>query len=119
MNEKEEMLSLNEQIKTMEEQVWTAAKILEDGQLKVDLELAKLEQDIASDKDLVTGKPMYSNETARKAALKIELDKNEELKTQIQEIKEGKTLIKMQEIELSSLLRKFSILKRLLVPEEK
>jgi len=118
MNQKEELLALIEQIKAKEEKVWKDTKNMEDEQTEADLEMAKLEQDIASEKDLVTGKPVYSNEGARRTALKLALKDNNKLQESLNHIRTERNAIKLDEIEFEAMKRKFSILKRLLVPIE-
>jgi len=118
VNEKEELLDLNEQIGVKETSIWKATKQLEDDKELIDLEFAKLEQDITDEKDLVTGKPVYSNEQARKNAFKLALKDKKDLQEKLGHIKTERTVIKFDEIELNAMLRKFSVLKRLLVPEQ-
>ena len=116
MNEKEELLEISNKIEQQEKAIWYETKALEDAQAEVDLEMAKLRQDIATEKDLVSGKAAYTNESARGTALKMAIEKNEELQISMKDIRTERTATKIKEIELSSILRKFSVLKRLLAP---
>ena len=118
MEKKEELVKLIEDIKVLETSVWDDSKEVEDEQKVLDLETVKLEQDINDEKDLVTGKSVYTNAPARQTALKIAMQNDETIQTRIGVIKEARNKIKMDEIELSSKLRLFSVLKRLIVPEE-
>jgi len=118
MKQKEELLVLIEEIKVKEEKVWTSTKNLEDEKAETDLEVAKLEQIITTDKDLETGKLTYSNPTARKTALKIALQDDERLQKKIIQLKTERDIIRLNEIELEAKKRKFDVLRRLLTPEE-
>ena len=84
----------------------------------MDLQIAKIEQDIAIDKDLVTGKPKYTNETSRRTALKMLLKDDTELQESLAYIIASRDLIKIMEIELEAFKRTFRVLERLLIPEE-
>jgi len=118
MNEKEELMKLIEDIKTTETAIWDTSKNIEEEQKELDLEIAKLEQDINDEKDLVTGKDKYTNAPARQTALKLAVKDSKEFQAKIQKIKEVRNRIKLDEINLNSMLRTFSVLKRLLIPIE-
>lgn len=117
-NPAETLMALIKDIKDSEETIWNATKAVEEEQADVELEKAKLEQEVNDEKDLVTGKLMYPNAQSRQTALKILVNQQPELQERIQKIKEVRNKLKMDEIGLSSMLRIFSVLKRLLVPEQ-
>jgi len=118
MDEKEELMKLNEEIRKKEEEIWKAEKKVLEKEEELDLEFAKMEMKIAEEKDPVTHKPIYSNEQARKNAFKLELRDRKDLQEKINFIKTEKNAIKLDEIELKYLLRKFSVLKRLVERRE-
>ena len=111
MNKEEEMFNLNKEIEDKEKRIWENIQKTEDMQAEVDLETAKLEQDITSEKDLVTGKNMYTNESARGTALKIAIQDNKDLKEKLQEIQMKRNAMKIDEITVASFKRKLSIQK--------
>ncbi len=113
MSKEEDLLNLPKEIKVLEENAYKDVKLSEDMQKVIDEALATLEIDIASEKDLVTNKPTFSNVGARAAELTKRIGSDEKFTAMFQKQRELRDHSKANELELNYKLRMFSALKRL------
>ena len=113
-NIEDELMKMPESIKAKEIEIWEKTKTVERKQEEIDFAITKLEIDISAEKDVVTGKNVYSNAQSRDNALKLQLAENKELQQKLQDIKSEKNTIKLSEIELSYARNLFSALKKVI-----
>jgi hypothetical protein len=109
---KEEVLKLVTDIQSEEEKLFEAISEAEEEQQELDLEVAKLELNIGDEKDVTTGKLLYTNESARKNAAKKKLSETPELVTKVNKLSKAKYDNRIQQAKVDAMKRKFSVLKR-------
>ena len=97
------LAELPNEIKKQEELVLEETIELETLKEKLDLKISNIEAEVADDKDVVTNKPLFTNEGKRKNEARIRMGKDEELKKLFDESKAKKRLLKLDEIKLNSL----------------
>ena len=111
-----EILKWVEKIKTQEQNLLLKTTELEN--LKEDIEFAslKIENEIREEKDVVTGKAVYSNESSRKNELKKRI--YEKFKDDLKKARELKLVLDEMKIELKYSMNIFSALKAMLRAKE-
>lgn len=103
------MEKIIDEIKELEENVELLKKNYYGNKIIVEYELAKLELEVIDEKDIVTNKPKYSNESSRKAALKVKTFENEKIKGLLNASRNVKYEIRLEEIKIDRLKRMFDM----------
>jgi len=107
MKIEQKLLSIPIEIQELEEKILKSTQTLEDEKEEVELTIAKMEIEIVEERDLITKKPMYSNEMMRKNQLKLRMSEDKKLKNSLQHIKTEQNAIKLDTIELECKKRLF------------
>jgi len=107
---KEELKLLPDEIRDKELKIMECINKESDLSLAVEFKEIELSKITENERDLVTGKKMYTNETSRKNALSLTKFNNEKYKELMDKLKISKEETKKEEIELRYLRNKLRVL---------
>ncbi|KKM07964.1 hypothetical protein LCGC14_1728690 [marine sediment metagenome] len=98
---------LNDRIKYAEIQALELAEKIEDAKEQTELIQLETADNVASEQDLITNKPLFSNPAKRRAEIKVRLGKNEIFTKTLKLLKNSKHSLEMMKINLSHQKRLF------------